>query len=99
MTKECIKKEPTKINTLSYQKAHTITEVWKKRDQLYVELDKIAAAEEVERKARLTEKERKAEEIDRLEKALMHIRMAEHLTFEDYKTIEEIQKEIKKLKQ
>jgi hypothetical protein len=98
MTKEYIEKELAEINTLSYQKAHTITEVWKKRAELYAELDKIAAAEEAERKARLTEEERKAEEIDKLEKALMHIRMAEHLTFEDYKTIEEIQKEIEKLK-
>ena len=98
MTKEHIKKELTEINTLSYQKAHTTTEVWKKRAELYAELDKIATAEEAQRKTRLTEEERKAEEIDKLEKALMHIRMAEHLTFEDYNTIKEIQKEIEKLK-
>lgn len=98
MTKEYIKKELAEINTLSYQKAHTITEVWEKRAELYAELDRIAAAEEAERKARLTEQERKAEEIDKLEKALMHIRMAEHLTSEDYNTIKEIQKEIEKLK-
>lgn len=97
MTKEYIKKELAEINTLSYQKAHTITEVWEKRAELYAELDRIAAAE-AERKARLTEQERKAEEIDNLEKALMHIRMAEHLTSEDYNTIKEIQKEIEKLK-
>jgi hypothetical protein len=45
MTREEIKKELAEINTLAYQKAHTATEVFNRRTELYRMLDEIAKAE------------------------------------------------------
>ena len=98
MTREEIKKELAEINTLAYQKAHTATEVFNRRTELYKMLDEIAKAEREERRARLTEEERNAEDLAELENKLFCLRMADHYTEDTYKVIAELEKKIEEMK-
>lgn len=97
MTREEIKKELAEIGTLAYQKAHTFAEVFNRRTELYRMLDEIAAAEEAERRARLTEEERNAEDLEELKSRLFCIRMADHYTADTYKAIAVLEKKIEEL--
>ena len=95
MTREEIKKELAEINTLAYQKAHTATEVFNRRTELYKMLDEIA---KTEKEARLTVEERNAENLAELENKLFCIRMADHYTGDTYKVITELEKKIEEMK-
>lgn len=101
MTTEEIRKELAEITAIARQKLPTPMEIVLKKRELEIMLDKAvmaeAEAENEKRRAKLTEAERNAEDLEELKDRLFCIEMADHYTADTYRVIAQLEKKIEEL--